>query len=182
MRIDGRALIAAFELNPSEHTRRATLGAGAVTSRAVLHGLWLLPMGIPVRADEIPAMKRRRLRESSHFAAETEAGFQRLYSPACIVRAVAFAGSDATRCVEHAMRFPPIVQRVVVTEEGRPAPNEVRRLAVEFGVGMIELRERDYVVLEQPPEPVVGVPAVYRWWIGELAYEAWLQLSAQPVS
>jgi hypothetical protein len=182
MRLDGRPLIAAFEVDPAEHTRRLTLGAGAVASRSVLHGLWLLPAGIPVQADEIPAVKRRRLRDSSHFAAETELGFERLYSPAGIVRAVAFAGSDPTRCVEQAIRFTPIVQRVVVTDPDMPASNEARRLALEFGVGIIEAGKRENVMVEQPADAVVGVPAVYRWWIAELAYEAWLQLSAQPVS
>jgi hypothetical protein len=148
----------------------------------MLHGLWLLPAGIPVPADALPAVKRRRLRTAPHFALEADGGFQRLYSPPGVVRAIAFTGTDPRACVQRAVRFTPIVERVVVSHEDTPVPGDSRRLAGRFGIGITEVAENDVRVISGPKKAVIGVPAVYRWWIAELAYESWLQQSAQPVS
>ena len=40
----------------------------------------------------------------------------------------------------------------------------------------------DPEVVVKPDASVTGRPAVYRWWIAELAYARWIQLNAQPVS
>lgn len=180
--LDGQRLIAAFQLDAHEHDRRSGLGIGAVTSRPVLHGLWLLPAGIPVPADALPAVKRRRLRAAPHFAVEGEAGFARLYSPPGVVRTIAFTGPDPTLCVLRAVRFTPIVERIVVSHRAMPLPVDARRLSDRFGIGVIEVSGDEICVVAEPERAVVGVPAVYRWWIAELAYESWLQQSAQPVS
>jgi hypothetical protein len=180
--LEGWGLVAAFDPDSHEHDRRSAVGVGAVTSRPVLHGLWLLPAGIPVPVDAVPSVKRRRLRDAHHFAIEGESGFERLYSPPGAVRAVCFTGAEPTRSIDRAVRFTPIVERVVVTHPGVQTSHDARTLADEFGIGLIEASESEINVVVPPRPAVIGVPAVYRWWIAELAYESWLQQSAQPVS
>lgn len=180
--LDGENLVAAFEIDMLEHERRATLRAGAVTSRSLLHGLWLLPAGIPVPVSALPAVKQQRLRDAHHFALEGASGFERTYEPAGRVRAVAFTGADVKRSVAQAIRFSPVVQRVVVTRPGARVSHPARELAAEFGIGIVEGSASAPTLSERPKPAVVGVPAVYRWWIAEVAYESWLQQNAQPVS
>lgn len=182
IRLEGKEIAAAFDPDFGEHARRSTAGAGAVTSRALLHGLWLLPTGVPVPTAAIPERKRQHLRTAGHFAHEVGGQLERLYSPAGAVRAIAIAGADIERSVRQAIRFTPIVQRVVVTDvTTQPSPATLG-LAEEWGVGVVTARENGSDVLRHPAPAVVGVPAVYRWWLAELAYEGWLQQSAQPVS
>ena len=180
--LEGWSLVAAFDPDLQEHGRRSAVGAGAVTSRPLLHGLWLLPSGIPVPSSAIPAKKLGRLRDAHHFVVEGRSGFERLYAPPGIIRAVCFSGAEPLRSIERAARFTPIVERVVVTPPGVQASQGATVLAREFGVGLIEARDDGTSVLLSPRAAVVGVPAVYRWWIAELAYASWLQQSAQPVS
>jgi hypothetical protein len=180
--LDSRRLGAAFDPDLQEHDRRSALGVAAVTSRPLLHGLWLLPTGIPVPATAIPAKKLSRLRDAQHLVIESRAGLERTYSPPGAVRAVYFTGSKALRSIERAARFTPIVERVVITRPGVHASQGARSLAREFGIGLIEALDDGSNVILSPRPAVLGVPAVYRWWIAELAYASWLQQSAQPVS
>jgi hypothetical protein len=180
--LDGQALIAAFEPDRQEHDRRSTLGVGSVTSRPTLHGLWLLPAGIAVPTEALPAVKQRRLREAHPFAVEIGSFFERRYAPPGVVRAVAFTGREPQHLLDQAIRFTPIVERLVVISPGHSMRSDDWRLAEEFGVGIVEIGENGARVLVGQQEATLGVPAVFRWWIAELAYESWLQQSAQPVS
>lgn len=180
--VDGTSVVAAFEVDPQEHDRRSAAGVGAVTSTAVLHGLWLIPSGIPVPAGCVPPVKRRRLRGAPHFVAEGPSGFERLYSPPGVVRVVGFTRRDTTRAIERAAGFTPIVQRMVLTDRGAQASNRSIEAACEYGIGLVDISGERTNLIVEPRAAVLGVPAVYRWWIAELAYESWLQESAQPVS
>jgi hypothetical protein len=182
MQIDGQNLIAAFEPDRHEHVRRSRAGAGAVTSRSLLHGLWLLPSGIPVPAAALPTIKQQRLRKAHPFAVEGESGFERRYSPPGVVRAVAFAGRDPRALITRAIRFTPIVERMVVTPGDRATSSNDRQLAEEFGIGIVTISDHGAQVVLGQQAAALGVPAVFRWWIAELAYEGWLQQSAHPVS
>ncbi len=182
VRLEGKAMTAAFDPDVGEHARRSAAGAGAVTSRALLHGLWLLPTGVPVPTAAIPERKRQYLRAARHFAQEDGGCLERLYSPAGAVSAIAIAGADIERSVGQAIRFTPIVQRVVVTDVTSQPSSATLALAERWGLGVVRAREDGCDVLLHPAPAVVGVPAVYRWWLAELAYEGWLQQSAQPVS
>ena len=182
LHLEGKEVIAAFELDVSEHERRSAADAGEVTSRALLHALWLLPAGIPVPTVAIAEPKRQHLRAAAHFAHENGKGFERLYSPAGSVNAIAIAGADTGRCVEHAIRFTPMVQRVVITDAPSKPSTATLDRAARWGVGVVTAWDDGCDVLSHPAPAVVGVPAVYRWWLAELAYESWLQQSAQPVS
>lgn len=181
-RLEGKEIAAAFDADMGEHLRRSTAGARAVTSRSLLHGLWQLPAGVPVPTAAIPERKRQHLRTAGHFAHEDGGCLERLYSPAGVVRAIAIAGADIERSVRQAIRFTPIVQRVVVTDVTTEPSSATLVLAEVWGVGVVRAREDGCEVLRYPAPAVVGVPAVYRWWLAELAYEGWLQQSAQPVS
>jgi hypothetical protein len=180
--VDGENLVAVFELDRGEHDRRSELGVGAVVSRPLLHGLWLLPALVPVPTTSIPLVKQRRLRSAHEFVREGAGGFERTYSPAGVVRAVAFAGAEASRSVGRAIRFTPIVQRVVLTSREARASQSARDLAASFGIGIVEVDSTGPDLIVRPSPAVIGAPAVYRWWIAELAYASWLQQKAQPVS
>jgi hypothetical protein len=180
--VDGVRMLAIFEPDPEEHTRRSALELGAVTSTALLHGLWLLPSGVPVPMYAVPDHKRRRLESARHLVEVADGCFERLYAPAGAVRVVAFQGTRASRSVKRAARFTPIVQRVALCEGRMQPSSDVLRAAVSWGVGLVQYADRSAKVLVDPPVPELGVPAVYRWWIAELAYSSWLYESAQPVS
>jgi hypothetical protein len=76
-----------------------------------------------------------------------------------------------------------IFERYVLLHHGTSAPTVAATCAArEWGIGIARVDEHGVEVLV-PAEPgVVGVPAVYRWWVAELAYRQWLQLSAQAES
>ena len=182
--IDGSEMFGALEICPIEHERRRLAGAGAFTSTALLHGLWLLPSHGPTPAAMLPEVKVQRLRAAPHAAAETAAGFERTYCPPGVLRSVAFYRGCLERAVNRAARFTPIVQRfVLVGENQRPVAWSAECVAREWGVGIISLRSgRDPEVLVHASPAETGVPSVYRWWVAELAYERYLYESAQPVS
>lgn len=182
--VEGSKMIGAFELHPDEHERRQRAGVGAVTSKALLHGLWLLPSGGFVASGALPDVKVRRLRMAPHCAVETYCGFWRTYAPPGVLRTIGFRGNDAARAVQRAARFTPIFQRIVLANESQvPVPWAVECLAREWGVGIIALQDNgDRQIVVPASSPVTGVPSVYRWWIAELAYERFLYRRAQLVS
>ena len=182
--IDGLEILGALELSLDEHERRARLEAGAITSTALLHGLWLLPTGGPTPPGMLPEIKVQRLRGAPHAAVETAAGFERTYDPPGILRSVAFSGASVERSVERAARFTPIVRRYVLIEENQePVASSIECAAREWGVGIISLRCGACPEVLIPASPAeTGIPSVYRWWVAELAYERYLYESAQPVS
>jgi len=180
--IDGVSMLAAFEPDDDEHNRRLDLKIGAFTSTGLLHGLWLLPSGVPVPIAEVPDHKRRRLAGAKHLVDVTNGGFERLYSPPGAVRAVAFGGTRFGRALQRAARFTPIVQRLVYSEGPmRPSPARLQA-ARSAGIGLLESAGSTPRLLLSPSVAEVGVPAVYRWWIAELAYASWIYESAHPVS
>lgn len=180
--IDGVEMLAVFEPDEEEHTRRSDLNVGAVTSTALLHGLWLLPSGVPVPVDEIPDHKRHRLERATHLVDVTDAGFERLYCPPGAVRAVAFGGTRMARSLHRAAQFTPIVQRFAVWDGLMRPSVRVLATAEARGVGLVEFVDGATSLLLAPAVAEKGVPAVYRWWIAELAYSSWLYDNTQPVS
>ena len=182
--IEGSAMLGAFDLSLHEHERRARAGVGAITSTALLHGLWLLPPGGSTPPGVLPEVKVQRLRAAPHTVVETDAGFERTYSPPGILRLVAFSGRCVERSVHRAARFTPIIQRFALIDESRePVPSSAQCAAREWGVGIISLREGACPQILVPASPAeMGIPHVYRWWVAELAYERYLYESAQPVS
>jgi hypothetical protein len=180
--IDGIQMLAAFEPDLKEHMRRSEADVGAVTSTGLLHGLWLLPSGVPVPVADIPVNKRARLEQAKHLVEVTEGHFERHYSPPGAVRAVGFRGGRTDRALRQAAGFTPIVQRLVIGERPMFPSIDALRTAEASGVGLVEHLGGITSVLLAPRAAELGVPAVYRWWIAELAYSMWLYESTQPVS
>jgi hypothetical protein len=179
--IDGVRAAVAFEPDLTEHRRRQALGVGAVTATSVLHGLWLLPSRIPVPAAAVPDHKRDRLLRLPAFVTSIDDQLRRTYEPPGVVRALASGGRSARRAVERVARFSPIFYRYAVVNGDRLLP-AVMTYAFENGVGLLQTDGEVARLVSAAPKAVCGVPAVYRWWIAELAYEAWLYESTQPVS
>ena len=182
--IEGSRMLGAFELHPDEHERRYREGVGAITSKALLHGLWLLPFGGFVASEALPDVKVQRLRMAPHAVIENQRGFSRTYAPPGVLRSVAFVSNSVARSVHRAVRFTPIFQRFVLTHESSgPVPWPVECVAREWGVGIIALSEKAGPRVVVPACPAkIGVPSVYRWWVAELAYERYLYKKAQLVS
>ena len=182
--IDGLEMLGALDISTGEHERRVRAGLGAITSTALLHGLWLLPPGGSTPSGMLPEVKVQRLRHAPHTAVETDAGFERTYAPPGILRSVAFSGRSVARTVDRAARFTPIVQRFVLIDESqKPVASSTECVAREWGVGIISLRRGSCPEVLVPASPAeTGIPSVYRWWVAELAYERYLYESTQPVS
>lgn len=182
--INGSTMHATFELCHDEHERRLQEGVGAITSTALLCGLWLLPSGIPVAPERLPDVKVDRLRRAPYAVTKTVAGFERTYAPPGILRSVIFSGRSLERSVDRALRFTPIVQRFAVTDQQAVAvPSPIECVAREWGVGIIALHQEVPPQVLVPAMPAeVGIPSVYRWWVAELAYKRYLYENAQLVS
>ena len=182
--LDGARMLVALELDVDEHVRRVDTGVGAITSTALLHGIWLLPAGGAVRAAGLPDNKVRSLRAAPYVAQQRGSNFVRTYSPPGVVRAVAFSGRCVERAVLRAARFTPIFQRFVLLDADCPEiPIRVQWEAREWGVGIVAQGRGNRTEQVVPAaEAVVGVPSVYRWWVAELAYRRFLHDSTHPVS
>ena len=182
--VDGSEMLGALEISPSEHERRRQTGVGAVTSTALLHGLWLLTPHGPTPSEMLPEIKVQRLRAAPHAAVETDEGFELAYSPPGMLRSVALRGRSVERAVARAARFTPIVERfVLVDETQQPVASPTERAAREWGVGIVSLRCGDSPEVLVPASPAkTGIPSVYRWWVAELAYERYLYESTHLVS
>ena len=182
--LDGARMLVALELDVDEHARRVDTGVGAITSTALLHGIWLLPAGGAVRAAGLPDNKVQSLRAAPYVAQQRGSSLVRTYSPPGVVRAVAFSGRCVERAVLRAARFTPIFQRFVLLGADYPeVPLRVEWEAREWGVGIVAPGRCNRTAQVVPAaEAVVGVPSVYRWWVAELAYRRFLHDSTHPVS
>ena len=182
IRIDGASMLVGFELDLVEHERRTRLGLGVLTSTELLHGLWLLPSGVPVPLGALPPNKVERLRAASHSAVETRIGFERLYTARRgSLRGVRWRNAD--RLVQRSIRFTPIFQRIAVVVDGsKPLSPRVECTAREWAVGIVEVNSGTATCALPAGPAETGVPSVYRWWMAELAYESWLYENAQLVS
>jgi len=182
MELDGLQVVVAFHLDAGEHERRAAAGVGAVTSTAVLHGLWLIPSEIAVPPGNVPLVKRHRLRGAQGFVENSPRGFVRLYSPAGTVHSIGVRRRSAIRAIEQTARFTSIFRRIALTDGNAPPSDCAVERARDAGIGLVAISGDEHQQLVRPARPVLGIPAVYRWWVAELAYASWLQDSTQPVS
>lgn len=182
--LDGARMLVALELDPDEHRRRVDARVGAITSTALLHGIWLLPTGGAVRAAALPDHKVQSLHAQPYVARQCGGSFERTYSPPGVVRAVGFAGRCVESAVLRAARFTPIFQRFfLLDDDDLGVPLRVEWEAREWGVGIAALGRGHRTKQVVPAaEAVVGTPSVYRWWVAELAYRRFLQDSTHPVS
>lgn len=169
MRVDGAPYRVDFAVDAGEHARRQGLGVGAVTDRRLLHALWELPSHVPVPAGRVAAADLDTIARHGHGFVEGEYVLTRTFAPAGTVTAVAAAGSSIEAAFRAVTRIPPIYWRVA-TASALPSESTLAR-AGQLGVGVV-VEPADVAVEPQPPRR--GVPGVYRWWIAERAYRAWL--------
>lgn len=173
LQVDRSRFAAAFELNVDEHRRRQAIGAGAVTRTGLLHALWQLPVGIPFPASSLSVADVSTLREMGEGFVDGTSILTRTYEPAARVTAVVTVANGAGDALARASSLPAIFWRLAVSRR-RPADMD-RAIArgEAAGVGAIVMTADGPDVIVAPRAPKRGVPAVYRWWLGELAYRNW---------
>lgn len=182
-RADGQWFFGLLELDFTEHQRRSVAGAGAVVSTGLLHALWMLPTQFPVRPEQLPPIKAKRLRNAPAFCSESTEGFERTYSPAGQIRALGVSGRRPQRTLDLTVQLSPIFRRLALVPPMTPGVRDrLSAGARSAGVGLAEEHLGGTELVVPAPAAVRGRPGVYRWWMAELAYEAWLQESTQPVS
>ncbi len=177
--LDGRHVLMAFELDVSEHTRRIEQSVGPVRSRGLLHALWSLPEDLAwpeSGLDRIDAETLRR--EGKGFVAVTRGSVTRVYRPAGGVRAVGLAGRRLVDVVGAACQFPPIFRRYAIATRTGRSDVEAIKMAQAVGVGAAVTCSERLRVVARADAARAGVPSVYRWWLAEVAYRAWLQTNA----
>ena len=172
--VEGAPWVLGIAVDDLEAQRRGT--GGAVVDRRLLHALWELPGGVDVPAygideDDLDVLRRFG---DGHVSSVGDC-LRREFRPACTVThsvGVARRGVDAIR---RACAAPPIYTRVAVAR--RITQGDID-LAILKGVGLIAADGSSADVLVEARARVIGSPAVYRWWIAELAYDAWCHAQA----
>ena len=178
---DGASWTAGFVLDKSEHYRRVSAGGGPVVDRRALHALWELPTGEWIGASALNRRDVETLEACNESLVEQDGRhFRRLFRPAGRVRLAICAASRLERGLWRMSRLPPIFYRFV-TSTSESLSERAIELAHRRGVGVISpgIEGSDVLVPARPP--LRGCPAVYRWWIDELAYEGWLS-TTEPIS
>jgi hypothetical protein len=143
----------------------------------------MLPSFVPVPTSSLPEVKVDRLRAAPEFVDDTSAGFVRVYSPIGTVSTIGVTGADARRVVDATVMHSPAFRRMALLSGRLPQRLEpVVDRARSAGIGLGVVGPDGVQAVVSPPAAVLGVPGVLRWWIAELAYEAWLYETAQAVS
>jgi hypothetical protein len=97
----------------------------------------------------------------------------RTYVPAARVTAVVSVADGLGDALTRASFLPAIFWRLAVSRR-HPAHMDLavaRGQAAGVGAIVVNADGPDVIVTPRPPKR--GVPAVYRWWLGELAYRNW---------
>jgi hypothetical protein len=179
LRVDGSSYLAGLHLTGAEHLRRRHLGLGAASSRALLHALWSLPHGVPVPWDSISDLDRvTLLEEGSGWVIDDGRTALRTYQPAGAVGSVVVTDGSLSRAVSRVAAHPPTFRRMALwrRESTRPPQRHLKQLdrAEALGIGVYTMQANECIELVTPAPAVVGLPAVFRWWIAEIAYRNWL--------
>lgn len=175
--IDGVSWFAGFEIDLVEHHRRVSVGLGAVVDRRVLHAMWELPEGVSIPESNLSAADRSTLRDCDPGVVERSGGrVARLFHPAGSVKLAVAGSRRAADGLRRTAVIPPIFERLVVSAI-KPSCRDAE-LATRRGIGLVWSSPDGPVVFVPPRAAHVGVPAVYRWWVGEIAYGRWLSTTA----
>jgi hypothetical protein len=177
--LDGQEVLIAFDLNAEEHQRRKCSEAGPIHSRGLLHALWSLPEELPTPVLGLDDRDRETLTdEGQGFVRFVGDAVYRDYRPPGVVLAVALVRSRLAEGVTAIGAFPPLFRRyAVATNDELPDPRGIA-LGEELGIGMAAFTRQGFVVLSKAAAPWLGVPAVYRWWLAEISYSAWVYANA----
>lgn len=175
--IEGRSVLAAFEPNLDEHHRRRAVGITAVRSRRLLHALWALPRELPWPASALDPDDLSTLVAEGAGAVELGDQVVRRYQPAGQVRAVGVRSKWLGDSVQRVGMMPPIFVRYAIATSRHDSDERAASVAAELGVGVATDEPSGVTVHSEPAAAQTGVPGVYRWWLSEAAYAAWLQLN-----
>lgn len=167
--IDGARFAVTFDVDQQEHRRRSEAGLGAATDTGLLHALWELPEGIPTPAVALTDRDLSTLRHLGAGYVQGSATLTRLYVPAGVIGAVVVVAGTLGEAVASAARLPAIYRRLAVCHR-RPIDAGSIEYGRRVGVGAVLVSGSAAEVVVAPREPVLGVPAVVRWWLAELAY------------
>ncbi len=171
--VDGDTWIAGLSVDEHEHCRRVELGLGAIVDRRLLHALWALPGGEPVEQSSLAEIDATTLRQHGKLLVDRVGGqLLRRFRPAGSVGIAIVADRRAEDAIQRLSHVPPIFPRLAVA--GEEPGGEAIGLAHRRRVGLAALHSGRYEVKVEPSQPILGSPAVYRWWVAELAYERWL--------
>jgi hypothetical protein len=177
--VEGRSIMVALEVDQAEHVRRAELGIGAVCSRRLLHALWELPANVTWPRSGLDAVDLLAFSEAERGLVDDDGEvLVRRYQPVGIVRAVGVRRAKLIDAVTQVTAFPGIFSRYAFGSQRTSTDEEAAATASALGVGAAMAASPGLVILSDARPPEVGVPGVYRWWLAETAYDAWLQESA----
>lgn len=174
LRIDGQVVSAALLLDSTEVDRRRGVGIGAVADAGLLHALWTLPEGLPMPLNTVNDLDLDTLSELGEGTIEfDDSRAMRTYRPIGTVCALAAVAANAGSAVRSVGAFPTIFRRLAMVTG--PVVDQVDLdLACAYGVGVSHLAGDEWKTLLEPAAAELGVPAVYRWWIAEIAYRNYL--------
>lgn len=172
LHIDGNRFAVHFQVDLKEHHRRQQVGAGAATNTGLLHALWELPAGISIPVSCLRDLDLMTLSALGEGYVEGNDVLIRTFAPAGVVTAVVVVANGIDEALARASRLPPIFWRIGAAL--RPSRAGAGIAAGEAsGIGVVVMTDGGADVMVAPRPPVLGVPAVYRWWLGELAYRSW---------
>ena len=175
VRLNGVEYLAHLRLDLNECRRRSSLGLGAVTSTGVLHALW--PTSIrPIPRAALDTMNLNTLDAlpDTLVSHDENENIVRRYNPIGEIVALCSLDKSISQAIKKAVRIPPIFERLCIwTRQGSTASPNVQSLTMarRARTGIISLCDTRVEELVRPHDRVPGIPAVYRWWIAELAYD-----------
>ena len=177
--VEGRSIMVALDVDQVEHARRAELEVGAVCSRRLLHALWELPANVTWPICGLDPADLVAYSEATQGLVEINGeGLVRRYQPAGTVRAIGVRRARLIDAVRQVASFPGIFGRYAFASRRSSTDDQAAAAASTLGVGAAIARSSGLVVIADASPPEVGLPGVYRWWLAETAYDAWLQESA----
>lgn len=178
-RVEDRELLLAFQLDRQVHLERASAGVGAVRSRRLLHALWSLPCDISWSESELDSSNRNTLvKEGNGLVVRGNETVRRVYRPPGQIRAVAITRKSLADSVWAVAQFPTIFLRYAIAASCSKADADAIEAARAAGIGTIFTSRTGPLVYTSPQRAAIGAPGVYRWWLAEIGYDAWLQANA----
>ncbi|MDQ1536287.1 MAG: hypothetical protein QOE58_680 [Actinomycetota bacterium] len=173
LRIDGNRFFVEFAIDREEHRRRRALGVGAASGTGLLHALWELPAGIPIPEQCLTQRDVSTLRDHGKGYVEGTDVLTRSFSPAGTIRAVVVVANQLDEAIGRLRRLPPIFRRLAVALRSPARSASASVLGGTTGIGTAVIGRGGAELLVAPAPAILGVPAVYRWWLAELAYRNW---------
>ena len=173
LQVDGARFAVDFVLDEHEHRSRSALGLGPATNTGLLHALWELPEGVPVRADRLTEQNVATLRDLGVGYVRGTDVLTRTFNPVGSIRSVLVVTNSMEMAVAGVARLPPIFRRLAVAFRRPDKRAFATNARASTGIGRVLMGSGGAEVLAEPEAAIRGVPAVYRWWLAELAYRNW---------